>query len=86
VMLGVRPGVIASDTYLVKIGAARGFSSVVNLGVASDNMQQMFDRRQSVLNEIAGHNAHVLISEHINSQADGLPVVTYRDRLASIVG
>jgi hypothetical protein len=64
----VRPGIVASDTFVHKIAASRGFSTYENMGMPNDHMSGMRARLQSVIDACAGYNAHVLVGEQINSR------------------
>lgn len=57
IMLGVRPGVTVAQTFVAKIGAACGFSTVVNGAVAGETSTQTLARLPALL---AAHDPDVV--------------------------
>lgn len=86
VILGVRAGVVETDTFLYKISQARGFQAYQNMGVGGESIVQMFNRRALVISACAGFNAHVLVqAEGINSFDQGVSGATHLSKLTTIV-
>jgi hypothetical protein len=81
----VRPGIVASDTFVHKIAASRGFSTYENMGMPNDHMSGMRARLQSVIDACAGYNAHVLVGEQINSRYYNIAPATYEADFIYIV-
>lgn len=83
VTFGIRPGVVREDTFVYKIGHARGFVSIINAGVSSNSSSQGLARFTT---DVLDKSPQVIcIMFGINDVSTNVPVDIYRQNLQSMV-
>lgn len=82
IMLGVRPGVTVAQTYVAKIGAACGFSTVVNVAVGGEDTGQTLSHFATDL--AAANPDTVFLASSPNDYAHGLTLAQSESNLLAM--
>lgn len=80
---GVRPGVVESDTFAQKIGAFRGFDSIINAGVSNNTSSNGLDRFTTDVLAYSPDSVSIMFG--INDVATGVSVSIFEWNIRQMV-